>query len=165
MKYSAEKHPSALIIIQKILAGILVLIILVILTGTVRAFISQPTAAPLEENPRRQQTSETSMQSGERIFTGIGRIRAKSAGPQNAAVMISIAFPYNPNDTDFSEELASKVAQFRSETAQYFQIHTIDELRLKTEEELKRELLARYNALLRLDFIETLYITDYMIID
>lgn len=161
MKYSAEKHPSALIIIQRILAGILILIILVILIGTVRTFISPSAAAPLEEDPRRQ----TSVQSDERIFTGIGRIRAKSAGPQNSAVMITIAFPYNPNDKGFSEELASKVAQFRSETAQYFQIHTADELRLKTEEELKRELLARYNALLRLDVIETLYITDYMIIE
>jgi flagellar basal body-associated protein FliL len=145
------------------LAGILILVILVILAGTIFSIVSQT-----NENTSEQKIDvESSGKAipGKGIFTGIGRIRTKSAEPESAAVIITIAFPYNSDDKSFSEELASKVAQFRNETIQYFQSHTASELRQKTDDEIQRELLVRYNALLRLSFIDTLFITDYMIID
>ena len=161
MKHAADKPSPALVIAQRILAGILILVTLVILAGTIYALIVKPGKKPPEQN----QDPQAVIQAGGRIFTGIGRIRASTAGAQPAAVIITIAFPYDPDDKSFSEELASKVARFRSETAQYFQGLTPDELRLKTDAELQRGLLARYNAQLRLGFIDTLYVTDYMIIE
>jgi flagellar basal body-associated protein FliL len=161
MKHIADKPSSILIAVQRFLAGILVLIILVVLIGTMFAFIAKPKKELKKSNVDQQAAA----QPNDRIFTGIGRIRAKSAEPQAAAVMITIAFPYNPDDTIFSEELASKVAQFRSETNRYFQLYTTEELRLKTDEDLQEELLACYNALLRLGLIDSLYITDYIIIE
>lgn len=160
MKYAAHKPLSVLIVIQRMLAGILILIILMILAGTVYGIIFKPDKRAAVSNS----IQPNNPQSDNRIFTGMGRIRTKSAEPESAAVIITIAFPYNPNDTSFSEELVSKISQFRNETVQYFQSHTTDELRLKTDKELHRELLVRYNALLRLGFIDTLYITDYMIL-
>jgi flagellar basal body-associated protein FliL len=157
MKYNTEKSSSALIFIHRMLAGILILIILAIFAGTMFAIIFKPNEKEIVE--------PIESQSDERIFTGIGRIRTKSAEPKSAAVVITIAFPYNPDDASFSEELASKVAQFRNETTRYFEAFTADELRQKTDDAIQRELLARYNALLRLGFIDVLYITDYMIID
>jgi flagellar basal body-associated protein FliL len=161
MKYTEDKTSSILIILQRILAGVLILVTLVIVIGTIYAFISKSANTEVEENSAQQAKTL----SGNKIFTGIGRIRTKSAGTESSAVLITIAFPYNPEDAAFSEELASKVAQFRSETTQYFETFNTEELRLKTDETLQRELLARYNAQLRLGFIEALYITDYMIVE
>ncbi|MDR2900954.1 MAG: flagellar basal body protein FliL [Treponema sp.] len=167
MKHTADKPARTLILTQRILLGLLVLIILALLIGTVYAFVSQPreVGAARGQNLQTDAGSSGRIFSNAGIFTGIGRIRTKSAEPQSAAILITIAFPYNPDDTSFSEELASKVAQFRSETNLYFQALTIDELRRKTDEEIQRELLARYNAQLRLGFIDALYVTDYMIIE
>ncbi len=156
-----------LIIMQRILAGILIVILLIILAGTVFALFFKPeeTRSGYSSEPQADAESDSGIFTGKGIFTGIGRIRTKSAEPKSAAVMITVAFPYNPHDISFSEELASKVAQFRSETSGYFEALTADELRLKTDAELQRELLARYNAGLRLGFIDVLYITDYVIIE
>jgi flagellar basal body-associated protein FliL len=167
MKHVVDKPSRTLIIVQRFLAGLLILIALAVIAGTLYALIFQSRDASVETVPDQQ----TALQADNRIFTskgtftGIGRIRAKSAEPDAAAVLITIAFPYDPDDISFSEELASKITQFRSETIQYFQSYTTDELRLKADEEIQEEILARYNALLRLGIIDTLYITDYMIID
>jgi flagellar basal body-associated protein FliL len=157
MKHNADQSSSALLFLHRILAGMLVLIVLAIVAGTMYAIIFKPDEKVPEQN--------IDVQFKDRIFTGIGRIRTKSAEPKSAAVIITIAFPYNPDDTTFSEELASKVAQFRNETIHYFEAFTADELREKSDDAIQKELLARYNALLRLGFIDVLYVTDYMIID
>jgi flagellar basal body-associated protein FliL len=161
MKYTIDKPSRTLIFFQRVLAGLLILITLIILAGTVYALIAKPAKIQTEVPQEQVIDAETDG----RIFTGIGRVRAKSAEPESAAVMITISFPYDSDDISFSEELASRVALFRSETNTYFETLTADELRLKTGEEIQRELLVRYNAQLRLGFIDTLYITDFMIID
>jgi flagellar basal body-associated protein FliL len=161
MKYTIDKPSPILIAVQRMLAGILILVFLAILIGTIYVLITKPERKQSEQVPNTM----ADIQSNDSVFTGIGRIRARSAEPQPAAVMITIAFPYDPNDTSFSEELASKLVQFRNETIQYFQSHTADELRLQSDDELQRELLARYNAFLRLGSIGTLYVIDYMIVE
>ncbi len=161
MKHTADKPSPVLINVQRILAGILILVTLIILAGTIYALIAKPGKKLPENDP----VQGTFIQADGRIFTGIGRIRTSTAGTQPAAVIITIAFPYDPDDKSFSEELASRVARFRTETSRYFQGLTPDELRLKSEDELRRDLLGRYNDQLRLGFIDTLYITDYMIIE
>ncbi len=158
MKRVNNKPSSVLVIIQRILIGILVLIFLAILAGTIYAIIAK-------SGSTEQEAIREAVQMDGRVFTTIGRIRARSAEPNPAAVMITISFPYDIDDVSFSEELASKVEQFRSETIRYFQAYTADELRLKSDAEIQRELLILYNAVLRLGFIDALYITDYMIID
>lgn len=157
----ANESKKGVRILELILRGILIAIALLILCGTMYALVFLP---------GRKQTGAPSgpaqiMREGGRIFTGIGKIRTTTAGNPGAAVIITVAFPYEPDDTSFSEELASKVASFRTETGKYFNGFTPDELRLKTEDELREDLLVLYNGRLRLGFIDTLYITDYMIIE
>jgi flagellar basal body-associated protein FliL len=101
----------------------------------------------------------------DRVFSGIGRIRAATADPQPATVILSVAFPYAPEDRAFSEELASRIADFRRMGAAYFASLPMDAIKNKPEETIKAELLARYNSVLRLGKIETLYFSDYFIIE
>jgi flagellar basal body-associated protein FliL len=97
------------------------------------------------------------------IFTGIGRLRIPVAGP--GTVILSIAFPYPPEDRAFSEELASRVADFRRVAAEYFGSLDSGELEDLDEEAARTEILRRCNALLRLGKIETLYFYDLMMIE
>jgi flagellar basal body-associated protein FliL len=101
---------------------------------------------------------------GGETFAGIGRIRATTPAPQPAAVVVSITFPYNPKDRAFSEELASRIGDFRRIALEYLGSLPVEELQSLDEKEIKAEILRRYNALLRLGRIEILYFTDFMII-
>jgi flagellar basal body-associated protein FliL len=78
-------------------------------------------------------------------------------------VIFSITFPYDPEDRVFAEELASRIRDFRQAALEYFGSFPAEELRSLDEDEIKTELLRRYNALLRLGRIEVLYISDFMI--
>ncbi|MDR2534414.1 MAG: flagellar basal body protein FliL [Treponema sp.] len=102
---------------------------------------------------------------GEGIFTGIGRLRVVTGDTPPVTVVISVAFPYNPQDGPFTEELAVKVPSFRAVVSEYFKAHTAEELRVMKDSVIEAELLVRYNRLLRLGTIETLYFNDLMFID
>jgi flagellar basal body-associated protein FliL len=97
------------------------------------------------------------------IFTGIGRLRIPVAGP--GTVILSIAFPYSPGDRPFAEELAARVPDFRRAALEYF--GSLDGAALENidGEAARAEILRRYNALLRLGKLETLYFYDLMMIE
>ncbi len=100
----------------------------------------------------------------ERYFTGVGRLRAASADPVPATVIVSIAFPYDSGDAAFSEELAAHLQDFRDLTMDLFSSYTADKLRSLGEGTIKQELLRRWNSVLRLGKITVLYFNDYLIV-
>lgn len=102
---------------------------------------------------------------GTGYFTGIGRIRAASAGASPAAVVVSIAFPFDRGDGAFSEELAAKTKAFREIAISYFGTFSAAELRSANEAALKAELIKRFNRELRLGKIEELFFSEYLVID
>lgn len=97
-------------------------------------------------------------------FTGIGRIRVPTKDPQPGMVILFVSFVYYPNDKTFSEELALRVGDFRDIIENYIGSFSITELHALSEEDIKAELLRRFNALLRLGQIHTLFFSDFMII-
>jgi flagellar basal body-associated protein FliL len=99
------------------------------------------------------------------VFTGIGRLRVVTADKPPVTVIISIAFPYTPEDRPFTEELASKIPDFRRVISEYFGAHTAEDLQEIDEGTIKAELLRRYNRLLHLGTIEILYFNDFMLIE
>ena len=101
---------------------------------------------------------------GGQTFTGIGRIRIPTADPQPGMVILFVSFIYNPEDKVFSEELVLKIGDFRDIITRYIGSFTAEDLQKQEEENIKLELLRRFNALLRLGQIETLYFSDFMII-
>jgi len=103
-------------------------------------------------------------ESGGQTFTGIGRIRISTADPQPGMVILFVSFIYYPEDKVFSEELVLKIRDFREIIADYIGSFTVEELQKQEEEKIKHELLRRFNAVLRLGQLETLYFSDFMII-
>jgi flagellar basal body-associated protein FliL len=142
--------------------------VLVILGGTVYALAIRPKAAPLLSSPPSSAVPDAGI-SEANIFTGLGRLRCPTAGDMAGAdpgmVILQAAFPYYPGDRAFSEELVSRIRELRNISAAYFAALTVEELGCKGEAEIKAELLAKYNGILRLGRIETLYFNEYMVIE
>ncbi|MDR2096565.1 MAG: flagellar basal body-associated FliL family protein [Treponema sp.] len=165
---SPEKSAPALSLpnlISRVLIVTAAVLALVLLGGTIYALAFRgkgekaEAAAPAPgENP----PVETELDG---MFTGIGRIRASTGAPESATVILSIAFPYSPQDKAFSGELASRIGDFRAGVIDYFASFSTEELRQKDEAALKAELLERFNKMLRLGQLTTLYFSDYLIIE
>ena len=105
------------------------------------------------------------------IFTGIGLLRVSTADqkspladPQPGMVILFVSFIYNPNDKAFFEELVLRVRDFREIIVDYLGSFLVSELQMMNEESIKTELLHRFNAVLRLGQIESLYFSDFMIV-
>jgi hypothetical protein len=109
------------------------------------------------------------------VFTGLGRLRipAGSGSPpasgvetaSRAVVVLSVVFPYPPEDRPFTEELAGKISLFRRIIQDYFGALSRDELNPLDEQKAKEELLRRFNGELRLGKIESLLFNDLMILE
>ena len=100
----------------------------------------------------------------EQTFTGIGRLRIPTADPQPGTVILFVSFIYYPGDRAFSEELTLRLGYLRTIIRDYIGSFTAAELQRLDEEHIRTELLRRFNGLLRLGRIETLFFSDFMII-
>jgi len=98
------------------------------------------------------------------IFTGIGQIRVSTGDPQPGTVILFVSFIYDPEDKAFSEELVLRTRDFREIISNYIGSFSTTELQQISEDTHKSELLRRFNAVLRLGKIETLYFIDFMIV-
>ncbi|GAB1483538.1 hypothetical protein MASR2M78_23540 [Treponema sp.] len=143
-------------IIYRILLITLVFLILFILGGTLFGKRSPDTGPGTEAQKPSSRGN---------YFTGIGRIRTASDDVKPATIIVSIAFPYDPKDSAFSEELASHIRDFRDIAVDFFSSYSSSSLRSLDEAALKHELLRRYNKILRLGKIQILYFNDFVIID
>jgi flagellar basal body-associated protein FliL len=167
MKSSGKGSSLVLRIMYPMLLILLFFVGLLLLGGTLYAlvFLREGNAAGKE-----QPSGAFVPAGGEQLFTGIGRIRVSAGDDSSPTIIVSITFPYSPADKPFSEELAARVGDFRTIAADYFKsfsavepgsidsgsIHSIDETILK------EELLSRYNSILRLGKIRTLYFNDFL---
>ncbi|MDR2516940.1 MAG: flagellar basal body protein FliL [Spirochaetaceae bacterium] len=151
---SAKKTPSrVLVVIWRALLGLALFLALVLAAGSLYGLL-RPPVPPAAET-----------ENGERVFTETGQVRAVTSGPEAATVIVSIAFPYPASDREFSGELSARAGDFRTAAAAYFGSLSAARLRETPEDAVKTELLARFNALLRLGQIEKLYFSDYLILE
>ena len=158
MKNSGSKAAPILLAIYRFLLVLILCLALVFAAGTVYSLLVRREAAVPAANPQ------------DRIFTGIGRMRlptadSRFAPDQGPVVILSITFPYAPEDRAFSEELAARVKEFRSGAEEYFLSFRAEEIANMSEERIKTDLLDRFNRILRLGKIETLYFNDYLMLE
>ena len=158
MKPAVERRLQKLSFIRRILMICLFLLVLVLIGGTVYGLFFHHAA-------RGNNQAEVFQKSGEaQTFTNIGRIRVPTADSQPAMVILFVSFVYYPDDKAFSEELALRVREFREIITDYVGSFQTAELGALSEETIKTELLRRFNAILRLGQIETLYLSDFMVV-
>ena len=163
---SDVKQNGAGVAVYRALCVVAAAIAFVIVTGTVYAFIapSLSRGKPVYTVPAREKPIETPAPA-DNIFTGMGKIRAITADKEARTVVVAVAFPFDKDDAAFMEELAGKIADFRSITAAFFRGCTAADLRAMGEGGIKAGLLQRYNATLKLGQIPALYFNDFMVIE
>ncbi|MDR0376324.1 MAG: flagellar basal body protein FliL [Spirochaetaceae bacterium] len=158
-----EKASRRGIAVYRVLLGTAAVLALVLLAGTLYALVFRSGGTGPQRRTRESLPRQSITDGG--VFTGIGRLRASTAGPEPVTVILSVVFPYPLNDKAFMEELASQIANFRNTTQEYFVSLPTEELRRKDDDLIKAEILHRYNRLLRLGQIETLYFSEYLVIE
>ena len=155
-----------LLILYRIVVALLLALIMTLVTGSLYALFRGPDSGPLFRIGRDGTRGGQAFNYGEaNIFSGIGRLRIPLAGEPAAAFIFSVSFPYPADDRLFTEELASRTGDFRSIAVSYFTSLPREKVLKLDEKTAKAEILERYNALLRLGKIETLYFGDLMIVD
>ena len=163
MKISGKEKLPFSVLLYRILLGFMLFLALIFLAGTFYALFFRSKSADSALS-RAILPQGASVSGDARIFTGLGRLRL-SAADLNSSVILTITFPYPPEDRAYSEELAARVKDFRAVAASYFGSFSPAELRKKSEEQIKAELLEAFNKILRLGKIEILYFNDFMILD
>ena len=147
--------------IRRILTICLFLLVLTIIGGTAHDLF-------MKNNKQNEQIVIPKKSEEGQTFLNIGRLRISTADPQPEMVIIFVSFVYYPDDKAFSEELVLRVNDFRQIIINYFSSFSSAELhKINTdglEDTLKEELLQRFNAILRLGQIETLYFGDFMVL-
>ena len=173
MKQIKETGTGKSFTVYRILLLVLMILVILIVGISIFAILRSSDAGPLFRlgkadtsnasagNSYAQTNADTS------VFNGIGRLRIPVAGRDDAfaTMILSIAFPYPGGDQPFTEELASKIINFRTITSDYFSSLPASAFVDFNEENAKAELLKRYNEILRLGKIEALYFSDLMILE
>ena len=156
--------------IYRVFMAFVLLLILLLVSGSLYSVIRKPDSGPLfsisAKNGGRGKTTAVrdSTEGSTAIFTGIGRLRIPVAST-NTIIVVSVSFPYPADDRPFAEELASCVGDFRSIATGYFSSLSAENVARLNEEAAKTEILKRYNNLLRLGKIQTLYFTDFTVLE
>jgi flagellar basal body-associated protein FliL len=155
MKREETRPPVGLLILYRILIAVVLVLVLILAAGTVYALL-RPRQAP------RNETTAAAVSGEEAVFSALGTQRVSTAGENPETVIVTIAFPYDRSDGPFSEELVSRIPDFKAQTGEYFGSFTAESLRLTDITVINRELLTRYNALLHLGQIKELYFLEYI---
>jgi len=163
LKKKFKLFPQGTHIIIRVLLSILIGLGALIIIGTIFALVRPKDASPLFQiGSSDKPVSHAGNDDDISVFSGLGRLRIPLAN--SSTLILSIAFPYPSKDSAFMEELAAKVSDFRTIAIDYFSALPADKLENLDEEAAKTEILKRYNAILRLGKIETLYFSDLLII-
>ena len=157
-KLIEKRQSRLLLILYRSLIFLVVLIGLVFFCGILYGYFWR-------SSPSNPSWLGSSIKTGEgQIFTSIGKLRIPTKDTQPGIVILLVSFIYYPNDKAFSEELIIRIGDFRQIIRDYFGAFTVSELRNLEESEIKRELLNRFNSILRLGQIEVLYLSDFLIL-
>jgi len=153
-----DRRSRILLFVYWGLIGLLILLGLGFIGGTIYGVF-------FHKNSSNQVQSAVFQKAGKgQTFTGIGTIRVPTADAQPGMVILFVSFIFYPDDVAFSEELALRIKDFRQIIIDYFSPFSVSELRGLDEDGIKSELLLRFNSILRLGQIETIYFGDFMII-
>jgi len=159
--------PGILPFVQRSLTICLIVLGFIIMGGTVYGvfFRSVPLGAGGNNFGAQIDVPQAGTPGQATTFTGLGRLRISTADPEPGMAILFVSFLYYPSDRAFTEELALRVGELREIIRDYIGSFPIAELQRQDEEVIRSELLHRFNAILRLGQIETLFFSDFMMLE
>jgi flagellar basal body-associated protein FliL len=99
------------------------------------------------------------------LFSDIGVLRASTADKNGAVIIVQPYFPYPSDDIAFREELVKKTRTIRSFMLDWFSTRTVAEIKSLGETEVKQALLDGVNGLLVLGKLDTVWFSEFMVLD
>jgi flagellar basal body-associated protein FliL len=167
----AESKGKGLLIFYRVVMAVVVVLVLVLAAGSLYALVRPAASEPLfrigdgaagRGSARRAAPGTADGETA--VFSGIRGFRIPVSGQPPSTLILSVSFPYPVNDRAFTEELASRISDFRTIVTDYFSVLSAEAIGRMDEEAAKADILRKFNALLRLGKIETLYFSDLMIV-
>lgn len=149
--------------VNQILSYCILAIILLIIFGTFVVFVVNLFSFSNQKNEISSNEEIVLAVDSQEIYRKIGRIR--SATKDGIPIVISVYFPFPKDDIDFYEELSVKNESLKSEIVRYFTNYSYDELKIKNENSIKREVINQLNEKLVLNKIETIYFEEFIFFD
>lgn len=151
------------ITLNKVLLAVAVFMLAIIL-GTTIAVKSRKNSAPLVKAEPQQMQLKDSVS-----YKALGRLRAATLPEKDkksgTTVVFSPLVSYKKDDKEFLEELSRKNSMIRSIFVKYFSGKTLSQLKSKTDQQMKNELLAELNEILVLNKIQEIYFEDLIFLD
>ncbi len=144
---------------QSILLLIVAVLVLILAGGTIYGLATGSRAKKLA----REKSGQV-LKPGYATFTGIGTVRASTAGDKPAVVVATVSFPYSASDREFKEELYKKAPALREATVNYFASKTAESLAPAYEGTIKAGLRDYLNGLLSLGRIEEIWLSDFSVV-
>jgi len=154
-----QKIPRIIYLALLLIAGALIVLLLI---GTIVGLIRSRNAEPVLVI-RSSNRTESAKDDDIRVYSGLERLRIPLSN--SSTLLLSVAFPYYVNDVPFTEELAAKIDDFKTIITEYFSSLPAEKANQIDEEAAKKDILRRFNALLRLGRIDALYFSDMNILE
>jgi flagellar FliL protein len=144
--------------LEKALAIMLATVLVIIVSGTAYGVLTG-------SRTRKLARQAVPVVAGEAVFDTLGRIRVSTADSPPAVAVIDLAFPYPASDRQFREELQQKRLELHSVASSFFASRKASELRPGDEAAIKAALRDTLNGMLTLGSIDTLYFSEFQIVD
>jgi flagellar basal body-associated protein FliL len=163
VKINFTVNPEVLRILYTALLSLAGALIGLLVIGTIFGIARSDGAKPILHLGKQTESGSVQTYNEDiRVFSGLGRLRIPLSN--SSTLVLSIAFPYKHNGIAFTEELALKINEFKEIAINYFSSLPVDKTNKIDETAAKTEILRRYNEILRLGSIETLYFSDMMVL-
>ena len=151
------------ITLNKILVAVVIFLFLMILGTTIAVKTKSPAVPVVKAQPQKP------LKDNLYSYKNLGRIRAVTATEKNkksgTTVVLTPLISYSKDDKEFFEELSRKNAMITSVFVNYFSARTISQLKSKTDQQIKTELLAELNEILVLNKIQDIYFEALIFLD
>ena len=146
--------------VEKTLAVILGVIVLVLVAGSIYGLASGTRAKKLARD-----AGIAALPAGSDVFTAIGTIRASTKDSPPSVVVATISFPYPADDSAFAEELEKKTSALRAAAVSWFSERSAADLVPAYSGSVKTGLRDSFNALLSLGKVDEIWLSDFSVID
>jgi len=160
--------------INKILLGIIALIVVLVVTVSIIAFSEKSLAHKYRKtDPQPETVGKIKLSDGssqkQAAFTQLGQLRIplelENADGSRSTLVVSPWFAYPEDDSAFFEEINAKSRKIKAIISDYFIHKSRDQLLSSGEPKIKEELLNYINTELILGRISAVYFNEYLFLD
>lgn len=156
-------HPSKKLF--NLLRGIIVILLIGIMLGTVLAFFKTPHTSTSTAKDEKQKPVASYMPPKEYALYGdLGQLRASTADNPPIAVVLKPFLEYKASDTAFQEELVAKKEVLKKNILTWFSLESAYRLSSQPPQHIKRALMEKINEPLVLGKIRNIYFEEFVIL-